>query len=501
MQTARARHRRALRDHAVGLLLAAILAAAGMATAMAASAIAGAGQPIASISLAKAGHVLNLDIHRRMEARSALKKCERRHPGRCGQEHRALERSSKRLARAHSTMASLRRGSKSVHANGRRAGAGEASISPSPQAPDQTTSATASSALQTTSFDAHVRSKEAPSGTTPIQESLLPSSPVQEALAPSPPVEESLKSSATFQPGINSGWDMTYDVPGAAQLGAKLVRLAVGIEQTPAQLEPIVAAYAAHGIRVLPMASFYGSMPTPAEAKNLASWASTFGPGGSFWAGRSDGQLAIQSIEFGNETSYSYQYSEDSPAGYAARAQAYAQRFAEAAIAIRSVNQGVGLLAQGDAGNAGSSWIENMFKAVPDLGTLVAGWTIHPYGTGWRPRLENLIAETAAQGAPSNIPIDITEWGLSSDNGQCLSENYGWNACMTYQEAAEALSKTVSEMRGLLGDRLGMFMLYQIRDQQTPGSTTNREAYFGALQHELQPKGAYTSAVESLLAS
>jgi hypothetical protein len=315
------------------------------------------------------------------------------------------------------------------------------------------------------------------------------------------PNESSTSTSSSFQPGLNSGWEPTWDVEGAAKLGAKLIRLDVGIEQSPQSMEPIVADYAAKGTQVEFLADFYGSMPTPAEADNLATWAKTFGPGGTFWAQRTDGQLAAKMIEFGNETSYSYQYTNDTTAGYASRAQTYALRFKEAAIAIRTANPGVGLLAQGDAGNAGTTWIENMFKAVPNLGQYVTGWTIHPYGPRWRPRLEALIHETAAQGAPSSIPIDITEWGLATDNGYCLTENYGWNPCMTYGEAGEVLTRTVSEMRQTLGGRMGLFMLYQIRDQQATGATNDREAYFGALQHELQSKGAYTTAAEALFTS
>ena len=45
-----------------------------------------------------------------------------------------------------------------------------------------------------------------------------------------------------------------------------------------------------------------------------------------------------------------------------------------------------------------------------------------------------------------------------------------------------------------------MFVLYQVRDQEPTGATSNNQIYFGALQHELQPKGAYTQAVETTLA-
>ena len=333
-----------------------------------------------------------------------------------------------------------------------------------------------------------------PAVSTPVPPPVTPPTPpVTEAPAPA--------SNITFQPGINSGSSTTFDIPGSLELGAKIVRLNWGIEATPKELEPVIAEYAAAGIRVAPLAVFDGRIPSPSEAANLASWAKTFGPGGTFWAGKSDGQLAIQSIEFGNETSYGYQYPNNTAAGYASRAQEYAIRFAESAEAIKAVNPGVGLLAQGDSGNAGSIWIENMFKAVPNLGQLVGGWTIHPYGPGFRPRLEALVKETAAQGAPSTIPIDITEWGLSTDNGDCVTENYGWNTCMTYQEAAEVLTKSANEMRQILNGRLGLFLVYAVRDQQPAGTNNEREAYFGALQHETQPKGAYTEAIKALMSS
>ncbi len=72
---------------------------------------------------------------------------------------------------------------------------------------------------------------------------------------------------------------------------------------------------------------------------------------------------------------------------------------------------------------------------------------------------------------------------------------------MSYQEAAEVLNRSVSEMRQTLSGRLGLFLLYDVRDQQAAGATNNREAYFGALQHETGTKGAFTEAVKALLSS
>jgi hypothetical protein len=319
-----------------------------------------------------------------------------------------------------------------------------------------------------------------------------------------PPAGESssgsLAGSATFQPGLNSGTNMATDVAGATTLGAKLVRIEFGIETPASVLQTAIAGYAAKGIRVAPLAGFYGTMPTAAQAKNVASWAKAYGPGGTFWAGRSDGALAIRTIEFGNETSYGYQYGDGAgAASYTARAQTYAVRVKEAAEAISATGVDVGVLAQADDWTG--DWVNAMYSAVPNLDDYVAGWTIHPYGTNWQSRLQDLVTQTAAHGAPSSIPIDITEWGVATDNGDCLNDNYGLNKCMSYAEAGATVTSTEAAMRAKLGSRLGMFMLYQVRDQASSGTSNEREAYFGALQQNLQPKGAYTTAVQSLLAS
>jgi hypothetical protein len=272
-----------------------------------------------------------------------------------------------------------------------------------------------------------------------------------------------------------------------------------------ADMRAAVAAHAANGTRVLLLAGFHASMPTQAEARNLATWAKEFGPGGAFWAGRTDGALAVREIEFGNETSYGYQYGDnwDQPS-YVARAKEYALRFRDAQEAIAAANAGVGVLAQADDANTGSAnWVNGMFDAVPDLASRVAGWTVHPYGpkTKWQPRIQRLITQTGARGASASIPIWITEWGLSSDNGRCLSDNYGWDPCMTYDTAASTLSSTATDMRATVGSRLRALLLFQGRDQRSSGVSTNREHYFGALHADMTDKGAYSTAVRSLLAA
>lgn len=310
--------------------------------------------------------------------------------------------------------------------------------------------------------------------------------------------------------GVVSGSAVMYELPFARELGAHTARMEFPIGTPASQLAPIVEAYAKAGIKPLLLAGFDGTIPSSSEAQNLASWASELGPGGSLWRGREfPAGTAVTNIEFGNETSYSYQYSDTSRASnwyalesYALRAQTYALRFRAAYEAIHAANAQVGLLAQADDGGSGSSeWVKNMFKAVPELGQITAGWTIHPYGPKWETSINRLISQTSSAGAPSTTPIFVTEWGLSTDDGRCLSDNYGFDKCMNYQTAASTLESNVSAMRARYGSRLAAFYLFQARDQSATGASTDRESYFGALQSDEAAKGTYTTAVESLLAA
>jgi hypothetical protein len=309
-----------------------------------------------------------------------------------------------------------------------------------------------------------------------------------------------------FSPGLVASADHQRSAVAAQRLGADVVRLEFDVGAPAAQLRASVAAVASHGARPLLLAGFHGRMPTEAEARNLATWAAEFGPGGSFWAGRADGHLAVRQIEFGNETSYAHQYGDNwSSPSYSERARLYATRFAQAHAAITGTGRAVGLLAQADDGGTGSAnWVNAMFAAVPNLGQLVDGWTVHPYGPRavWKAKLDRLIAQTAAKGAPATVPIDITEYGISSNNGLPLTDNYGWPVNQTFGQAAAALEETVVGMRAdpAIGPRLRLFMLYQAHDLSPSLGANNRERFFGALSGVLGEKGAYTAEVRELFA-
>jgi len=304
----------------------------------------------------------------------------------------------------------------------------------------------------------------------------------------------------TFQMGVAAGSALSYELSFLRGLGAHTARLEYSIGTSASNMASVIDAYAKGGIRPMLLATFYGRNPTTAEAQNLGRWAAMYGPGGSFWVGKTyPANTAVTSIEFGNETSYSYQFSDNSSSTYAARAQTYALRAKDAAAAIGAANPKVGLLVQGDNAQQQTAWVQNMFKAVPDLGQRAAGWTIHPYGPNWATRIDSTVNSTATAGSPAR-PIWVTEWGLASDNGRCLSDNYGWNKCMTYGEAANTLHSVLSGMHTRYGSRLGAFFVYQAHDQYATGTQTGREAYFGGLQSNGSAKGSYTAEVKADLA-
>jgi hypothetical protein len=309
-----------------------------------------------------------------------------------------------------------------------------------------------------------------------------------------------------FRPGLVGTADHARSALAARRLGADIVRLEFDVGTPAAALRGSVAAVTAQGAQPLLLAGFEGRLPTEAEARNLAGWAAEFGPGGSFWHGRPDERLAVRQIEFGNETSYSHQYGDTwSDQSYKDRAKLYATRFAQAQAAIAATGRGVGLLAQADDGGTGSAaWVDAMFDAVPNLGRLVDGWTVHPYGppATWKPKLDRLIAQTAANGAPGTIPIDITEYGLSTNNGLVLTDNYGWPLNLTFLEAASALDSTVGSMRAdpAIGPRLRLFMLYSAYDLNASLGLNNRERFFGALTEGLGDKGSYSAEARELFA-
>jgi hypothetical protein len=266
-------------------------------------------------------------------------------------------------------------------------------------------------------------------------------------------------------------------------------------------IAPYIGGWAAQGVQVILLAGFPGSMPTADEARNLGNWAAVMGPGGSYWNNHPGGQYAPQLIEFGNETSQFWQYGDswDSPS-YVERAKSYALRFRDAATAISTANRNVGLLSVAED-YAGGRWFDAMYSAVPNFDQYVSGWIIHLYGSGWRQKAAASRKYVADHGAPASIPWDVTETGISTDNGKCLDDNYGWDSCMSFATAGSTLHTMIAQMRADFGTHLRSLDLYRVRDLQPSGATNGREDYFGLQTLDLHDKGGYTAQARTELAA
>jgi hypothetical protein len=161
------------------------------------------------------------------------------------------------------------------------------------------------------------------------------------------------------------------------------------------------------------------------------------------------------------------------------------------------------LIQASDGGTNSAVWVNEMFAAAPDLAAYAAGWTIHPYSGQQTaaqtdsfgiPMMNRMVTQLANHG-DTTTPIDVTEWGFTSANGQMLSDGKHY----TYAEAAVMAEAHLAKLKIAAGAHpLHSFLVYQDRNQ-TEG-TNNRECYFGALTHTGGPKGAYTTAIEKLLA-
>jgi hypothetical protein len=154
-----------------------------------------------------------------------------------------------------------------------------------------------------------------------------------------------------FELGAVVGSAELWELPWLQALGARTARLEFDVNTPASQLAPVIEGYARAGIHPLLLAGFTGRMPSSEEARNVAGWAAAYGPGGTFWRGRSfPAGTAVTDIEFGNETNNPWQFGDDSERwwedpGFIQRAEEYARRVRDARAAIASTGASVGLLA------------------------------------------------------------------------------------------------------------------------------------------------------------
>ncbi len=254
--------------------------------------------------------------------------------------------------------------------------------------------------------------------------------------------------------------------------------------------DQMVAAAKADGITILPLVGYAPSWTSPSNATEYAAFVKVaverYGPGTS---------ANLQWWELWNEPYDAYAWS-----GHTPEPEAYAKDVLAAAQAARRVSSSVKLLVAADYEDAPqvggttpwqTSWIDDMFTAVPSLGQWINGVAVHPYGDdpslplaepeGWKDkngewafqRIDMVRQKFLAHGV--NVPFWITEDGWST-----------WEVSEATQ--AHDYSDLIEQVKA----RPWIRALFPFCLREFEEKATNNQPGFGLLKFgTLQPKPAF----------
>ena len=112
-----------------------------------------------------------------------------------------------------------------------------------------------------------------------------------------------------------------------------------------------------------------------------------------------------------------------------------------------------------------------------------------------------MITQTAAKGAPTTVPIAVTEDGVATDDGRKLKDNYGYPANLTYAKAAEILSSKLRDVQTRYGSRISMYLIYQSHDSRPHGATKTRRTTSARCGRTSADKGNWSAYLRALFTS
>lgn len=303
----------------------------------------------------------------------------------------------------------------------------------------------------------------------------------------------------------NPGWPDGYTP--ARGIGAGFVRVDFDPSMSWTDSDSEFADAAAHGMGVLPLISQDQQISTidkGAFANYVALFCRRYGPGGTFWQGRTDGYLAPVEIEVFNE-----------PWGYwfvgTVEPNHYADLVVRTVTAARAANPNCKFLVAGidryftrASGGTWADWFSPMFAAQPTLASCIDGVTLHLYGTHpldltwwgnyseW-PQIESVASDLRSRGLDIGgaVKFWISEFGFTTTSNTA-SPDYG------VSEADQA-SQYLDALRVFFGrypDLVAAIDLYRYRD----GSTDTRQNRWGVIRNDGSTKPAYT-ALQTFLAT
>jgi polysaccharide biosynthesis protein PslG len=274
--------------------------------------------------------------------------------------------------------------------------------------------------------------------------------------------------------------------------------------------DAIFAVAASRGLTVLPLLDATpgwarpGADALPADprafARFVARVVARYGPGGDFWRARPGlAPLAASHFELYNEPFLAAGVVRvpDPPA--------YARLVRVAAAEGRRANPRARFLLAGETSwttpsGAHRSWMDDLYRAVPDLGDHFDAVAVHPYspdspdhytpGRGTRSqtrRLEQVRARLVAHG-DAGKPVWITEIGWSTCPGgeECVSEA----SQAAYLRRLFELART--RWRGFVR----AVVVYQLREYE-PRDRGDKEGWYGLLRPDGSAKPAWAAFREA----
>jgi hypothetical protein len=319
----------------------------------------------------------------------------------------------------------------------------------------------------------------------------LPTEPTESGATPAlnPTEFNSLPSLAAGARNLVIGIDGGYfewsqeEIEMRAALGAAVTRHEWDINQPVTAQDHLVyvaAAQAHTRITALLGANELGNATHYKEY--VVAFIKRYGLGGTFWAEHrelNEAKYAITTFELGNEPYYG-----------GMTASQYAAAVRPTLEAVHAQGLPAKLLLPSVIFGSDTSWMDTLYREIPDLNEYFYAFADHPYWYGVSPstpgngspleRIATLRKRMNEKGA-SNKPIFITEYGQSTANcgEECVSE------------AQQAIDITTLLTGVLTHPEWGVEMVsfFQLHDWAT--DSDEREEQFGILRQDGTPKPAY----------
>jgi hypothetical protein len=230
------------------------------------------------------------------------------------------------------------------------------------------------------------------------------------------------------------------------------------------------------------------------DATHYKEWVIAFirryGQGGSYWAehpGYDASKYAITTFELGNEPYFG-----------GMSASLYADTIRPTLEAVKQLGLPAKLIVPTFIYGNDTSWIDTLYKRIPNLNSLFYAFADHPYWYGHAPsqtgdgnspftRIESLRRKMAEHGA-GDKPLYLTEYGEStaSCGRECVSE------AAQAQHLQEMLNAAVNRTEW----KVEMLDFFQLHDWAV--NSPDREQQFGLLRQNGTPKPAYAIAYEAM---